>query len=90
MVHRDVDLRGQLRHKNRLRALLSVLLPYNTTVLPGKLDQDVTLTAALVCNSVDGVAVTKEFTVCVKGDPDAQDITELLQAKLDAGLRIPV
>ena len=63
--------------------------PYNTTVIPGKLDQDVTLTAALVCNSVDGVAVTKEFTVCVKGDPDAQDITELLQAKLDAGLKDP-
>lgn len=63
--------------------------PYNTTVIPGKLDQDVTLTAALVCSSVDGVAVTKEFTVCVKGDPDAQDITELLQAKLDAGLKDP-
>ena len=63
--------------------------PYNTTVIPGKLDQDVTLTAALVCNSVDGVAVTKKFTVCVKGDPDAQDITELLQAKLDAGLKDP-
>lgn len=63
--------------------------PYNTTVIPGKLDQDVTLTAALVCSSVDGVAVTKEFTVCVKGDPDAQDITELLQAKLDAGLKNP-
>ena len=63
--------------------------PYNTTVIPGKLDQDVTLTAALVCNSVDGVAVTKEFTVCVKGDPDAQDITELLQTKLDAGLKDP-
>ena len=63
--------------------------PYNTTVIPGKLDQDVTLTASLVCNSVDGVAVTKEFTVCVKGDPDAQDITELLQAKLDAGLKDP-
>ena len=63
--------------------------PYNTTVLPGKLVQDVKLTAALVCNSVDGVAVTKEFTVCVKGDPDAQDITELLQAKLDAGLKDP-
>ena len=63
--------------------------PYNTTVIPGKLNQDVTLTAALVCSSVDGVAVTKEFTVCVKGDPDAQDITELLQAKLDAGLKDP-
>lgn len=63
--------------------------PYNTTVIPGKLDQDVTLTAALVCSSVDGVAVTKEFTVCVKGDPDAQDITEILQAKLDAGLKDP-
>ena len=63
--------------------------PYNTTVIPGKLDQDVTLTAALVCSSVDDVAVTKEFTVCVKGDPDAQDITELLQAKLDAGLKDP-
>ena len=63
--------------------------PYNTTVIPGKLDQDVTLTAALVCNSIDGVSVTKEFTVCVKGDPDAQDITELLQAKLDAGLKDP-
>lgn len=63
--------------------------PYNTTVIPGKLDQDVTLTAALVCSSVDGVAVTKEFTVCVKGDPDAQDIIELLQAKLDAGLKDP-
>ena len=63
--------------------------PYNTTVIPGKLDQDVTLTAALVCSSVDGVAVTKEFTVCVKGNPDAQDITELLQAKLDAGLKDP-
>lgn len=63
--------------------------PYKTTVIPGKLDQDVTLTATLVCNSVDGVAVTKEFTVCVKGDPDAQDITELLQAKLDAGLKDP-
>ena len=63
--------------------------PYNTTVIPGKLDQDVTLTAALVCSSVDGIAVTKEFTVCVKGDPDAQDITELLQAKLDAGLKDP-
>lgn len=63
--------------------------PYNTTVIPGKLDQDVTLTAAFVCSSVDGVAVTKEFTVCVKGDPDAQDITELLQAKLDAGLKDP-
>ena len=63
--------------------------PYGTTVTPGKLDQDVTLTAALVCNSVDGVSVTKEFTVCVKGDPDAQDITELLQAKLDAGLKDP-
>ena len=63
--------------------------PYNTTVIPGKRDQDVTLTAALVCSSVDGVAVTKEFTVCVKGDPDAQDITELLQAKLDAGLKDP-
>ena len=63
--------------------------PYNTTVIPGKLDQDITLTAALVCSSVDGVAVTKEFTVCVKGDPDAQDITELLQAKLDAGLKDP-
>ncbi|MEI3085609.1 MAG: InlB B-repeat-containing protein [Oscillospiraceae bacterium] len=63
--------------------------PYNTTVIPGKLDQDVTLTAALVCSSVDGVSVTQEFTVCVKGDPDAQDITELLQAKLDAGLKDP-
>ena len=63
--------------------------PYKTTVIPGKLDQDVTLTATLVCNSVDGVSVTKEFTVCVKGDPDAQDITELLQAKLDAGLKDP-
>lgn len=63
--------------------------PYNTTVIPGKLDQDVTLTAALVCSSVDGVSVTRDFTVCVKGDPDAQDITELLQAKLDAGLKDP-
>ena len=63
--------------------------PYGTTVIPGKLDQDVTLTAALVCNSVDGVSVTKEFTVCVKGDPDAQDITGILQAKLDAGLKDP-
>lgn len=63
--------------------------PYKTTVTPGKLDQDVTLTATLVCNSVDGVSVTKDFTVCVKGDPDAQDITEILQAKLDAGLKDP-
>ena len=63
--------------------------PYNTTVIPGKLDQDVTLTAAFVCSSVDGVSVTRDFTVCVKGDPDAQDITELLQAKLDAGLKDP-
>ena len=63
--------------------------PYKTTVTPGKLDQDVTLTATLTCNSVDGVSVTKDFTVCVKGDPDAQDITELLQAKLDAGLKDP-
>lgn len=63
--------------------------PYNTTVIPGKLDQDVTLTAAFVCSSVDGVSVTRDFTVCVKGDPDAQDITEILQAKLDAGLKDP-
>ena len=63
--------------------------PYNTTVIPGKLDQDVTLTAAFVCSSVDGVSVARDFTVCVKGDPDAQDITEILQAKLDAGLKDP-
>lgn len=63
--------------------------PYNTTVIPGKLDQDITLTAAFVCSSVDGVSVTRDFTVCVKGDPDAQDITEILQAKLDAGLKDP-
>ncbi|GEM_PF-970376 len=63
--------------------------PYGTTVTPGKLDQDVALTATFVCNSVDGVSVTKDFTVCVKGDPDAQDITEILQAKLDAGLKDP-
>lgn len=63
--------------------------PYNTTVIPGKLDQDVTLTAAFVCSSVDGVSVTRDFTICVKGDPDAQDITEILQAKLDAGLKDP-
>ncbi len=63
--------------------------PYNTTVIPGKLDQDVTLTATFVCSSVDGVSVTRDFTVCVKGDPDAQDITEILQAKLDAGLKDP-
>ena len=63
--------------------------PYGTTVIPGKLDQDVTLTAAFVCSSVDGVSVTRDFTVCVKGDPDAQDITEILQAKLDAGLKDP-
>lgn len=63
--------------------------PYKTTVIPGKLDQDVTLTATFVCNSVDGVSVTRDFTVCVKGDPDAQDITEILQAKLDAGLKDP-
>lgn len=63
--------------------------PYKTTVTPGKLDQDVTLTAKLVCNSVDGVSVTRDYTVCVKGDPDAQDITEILQAKLDAGLKDP-
>lgn len=63
--------------------------PYGTTVIPGKLDQDVTLTAAFVCSSVDGVSVTRDFTVCVKGDPDAQDITEILQAKLDAGLEDP-
>lgn len=63
--------------------------PYGTTVIPGKLDQDVTLTAAFVCSSVDGVSVTRDFTVCVKVDPDAQDITEILQAKLDAGLKDP-
>lgn len=63
--------------------------PYKTTVTPGKLDQDITLTATLVCNSVDGVSVTKDFTVCVKGNPDTQDITELLQEKLDAGLEDP-
>lgn len=63
--------------------------PYNTTVIPGKLDQDVTLTAAFVCSSVDGVSVARDFTVCVKGDSDAQDITEILQAKLDAGLKDP-
>ena len=63
--------------------------PYGTTVIPGKLDQDAALTATFVCNSVDGVSVTRDFTVCVKGDPDAQDITELLQAKLDAGLKDP-
>ena len=63
--------------------------PYNTTVIPGKLDQDVTLTATFVCSSVDGVSVTRDFTVCVKGNPDAQDITEILQAKLDAGLKDP-
>ena len=63
--------------------------PYGATVIPGKLDQDVTLTAAFVCSSVDGVSVTRDFTVCVKGDPDAQDITEILQAKLDAGLKDP-
>ena len=63
--------------------------PYGTTVTPGKLDQDVALTATFVCSSVDGVSVTKDFTVCVKGDPDAQDITEILQAKLDAGLKDP-
>lgn len=61
--------------------------PYKTTIIRDKLDQDVALTATLVCNSVDGVSVTKDFTVCVKGDPDAQDITEILQAKLDAGLK---
>ena len=33
--------------------------------------------------------MTRDFTVCVKGDPDAQDITEILQAKLDAGLKDP-
>ena len=63
--------------------------PYKTTVIRDKLDQDVTLTATLVCNSVDGISVTRDFTVCVKGDPDAQDITEILQAKLDAGLKDP-
>ncbi len=63
--------------------------PYKTTVTPGKLDQDVTLTATLKCSSVDGVSVTRDFTVCVKGDSDAQDVAELLQAKLDAGLNDP-
>lgn len=45
-----------------------------------------TLTASIVCNSIEGLTLTKAFTVTVAASQESQaTLREQLQAKLDAG-----
>lgn len=65
--------------------------PYAVTIRPESFDKKVTLTATLVCNSMDNISYEKTFTVVVKGsetDPD-KILQHELEQKLDAGLRSP-
>ena len=60
--------------------------PYATTLTRTAADRQVTLTASIVCNSVDGLTLTKTFTVTVAASQESQaTLREQLQAKLDAG-----
>lgn len=46
-----------------------------------------TLTASIVCNSIEGLTLTKAFTVTVAASQESQaTLREQLQAKLAAGL----
>lgn len=60
--------------------------PYATTLTRTAADQQVTLTASIVCNSIEGLTLTKAFTVTVAASQESQaTLREQLQAKLDAG-----
>lgn len=60
--------------------------PYATTLTRTAADRQVTLTASIVCNSVDGLTLTRTFTVTVAASQESQaTLREQLQAKLDAG-----
>lgn len=60
--------------------------PYATTLTRTAADQQVTLTASIVCNSIEGLTLTKVFTVTVAASQESQaTLREQLQAKLDAG-----
>lgn len=60
--------------------------PYATTLTRTAADRQVTLTASIVCNSVEGLTLTKTFTVTVAASQESQaTLREQLQAKLDAG-----
>lgn len=60
--------------------------PYATTLTRTAADQQVTLTASIVCNSIEGLTLTKAFTVTVAASQESQaTLREQLQAKLAAG-----
>ena len=60
--------------------------PYATTLTRTAADRQVTLTASIVCSSVDGLTLTKTFTVTVAASQESQaTLREQLLAKLDAG-----
>lgn len=60
--------------------------PYATMLTRTAADQQVTLTASIVCNSIEGLTLTKAFTVTVAASQESQaTLREQLQAKLDAG-----
>ncbi len=63
--------------------------PYATTLTRTAADQQVTLTASIVCNSIEGLTLTKAFTVTVAASQESQaTLREQLQAKLDAELAL--
>lgn len=60
--------------------------PYATALTRSAADQQVTLTASIVCNNIEGLTLTKAFTVTVAASQESQaTLREQLQAKLDAG-----
>ena len=46
--------------------------PYATTLTRTAADQQVTLTASIVCNSIEGLTLTKAFTVTVAASQESQ------------------
>ena len=44
-----------------------------------------TLTASIVCNSIEGLTLTKAFTVTVAASQESQATLREAEAKLDAG-----
>lgn len=64
---------------------VAAALPADGTIRTAA-DQQVTLTASIVCNSIEGLTLTKAFTVTVAASQESQaTLREQLQAKLDAG-----
>ena len=58
---------------------------YKVTIYKTAVPTPVTLTAALKCNSVDGVSVTKSFDIVVAAGTGSDTVEETLKQRMDAG-----